>query len=353
MVRPATTPSSKRSRTRSSTATSRTSGAPRKPRCATATSASSTSARSRPNIGTWMQNVVLGAYALKLTGSAGVRRPHVLRPARPAAVPLDDRRPARRHRRPPPAARDHRSSRRWLLSFGLAALVLLDDPPQAALVALVFAIGIANALGAPGLSAILPTLVPREDLPGAVALQSVQMNLSRVIGPAIGGVLYATFDAAPVFAINALTYAFAIIGLLWATLPAPRRRAGRRARRAAAALRRPHRRAATRCSRTSRHAVHVLVLLARVRRPDAGHRRGEPRHRPQEHRSTASCTPASASAPRWVRSRSAPCSRMDRRRGCCGRASSRSRWCSRCSRCCAAPRRRIRSARCSATSTSS
>ena len=34
--------------------------------------------------------------------------------------------------------------------------------------------------------------------------QSVQMNLSRVIGPAIGGVLYATFDAAPVFAINAL-----------------------------------------------------------------------------------------------------------------------------------------------------
>ncbi len=68
-------------------------------------------------------------------------------------------------------------------------------------------------------SAILPTLVPREDLQGAIALQSVQMNLSRVIGPAIGGILYATFDAAPVFALNALTYAFAIIGLLWATYP--------------------------------------------------------------------------------------------------------------------------------------
>ena len=68
-------------------------------------------------------------------------------------------------------------------------------------------------------SAILPTLVPREDLQGAIALQSVQMNLSRVIGPAIGGILYATFDAAPVFAINAFTYAFAIIGLLWATYP--------------------------------------------------------------------------------------------------------------------------------------
>jgi MFS family permease len=106
-----------------------------------------------------------------------------------------------------------------LLSLALAALVLIDDPPRLGLVALVFAIGIANSLGAPGLSAILPTLVPREELPGAVALQSVQMNLSRVIGPAIGGVLYATFDAAPVFAINAATYAFAIVGLCWATYP--------------------------------------------------------------------------------------------------------------------------------------
>ena len=53
-----------------------------------------------------------------------------------------------------------------------------------------FAVGIANALGAPGLNAILPTLVPREDLPGAVALASVQMNLSRVIGPIIGAAIY-------------------------------------------------------------------------------------------------------------------------------------------------------------------
>ena len=57
--------------------------------------------------------------------------------------------------------------------------------PSMTLVA-VFAVGTANALGAPGLNAILPTLVPREDLSGAVALASVQMNLSRVIGPPIG-----------------------------------------------------------------------------------------------------------------------------------------------------------------------
>ena len=61
--------------------------------------------------------------------------------------------------------------------------------------------------------------MPREDLPGAVALASVQMNLSRVIGPIIGAAIYYALDAAPVFAINALTYVFAVIGLLWAMYP--------------------------------------------------------------------------------------------------------------------------------------
>jgi predicted MFS family arabinose efflux permease len=83
----------------------------------------------------------------------------------------------------------------------------------------VFAIGIANALGAPGLNAILPTLVPREDLAGAVSLASVQMNLSRVIGPPIGALIYHSLSASPVFAINALTYLFAVVGLLWAKYP--------------------------------------------------------------------------------------------------------------------------------------
>jgi MFS family permease len=170
------------------------------------------------NVGTWMQNVVLGAYALKLTGS----------PSFVGLVFFAQLGPLLFLSTTGGLLADILDRRRllvtmqlvqMLLSFGLAALVLLDDPPLGGLVALVFAIGIANSLSAPGLSAILPTLVPRHDLPGAVALQSVQMNLSRVIGPAIGGVLYATLDAAPVFAVNACTYAFAIIGLLWASYP--------------------------------------------------------------------------------------------------------------------------------------
>ncbi len=58
--------------------------------------------------------------------------------------------------------------------------------------------------------------MPRADLPGAVSLQSVQMNLSRVIGPAIGAVIYSRASAAPVFALNAATYLFAVAGVVLA-----------------------------------------------------------------------------------------------------------------------------------------
>jgi predicted MFS family arabinose efflux permease len=63
------------------------------------------------------------------------------------------------------------------------------------------------------MSAIMPSLVPREDLSGAVALTSVQMNLSRVIGPPIAALIYSRFGASPVFAINALTYLAAVFSL--------------------------------------------------------------------------------------------------------------------------------------------
>jgi MFS family permease len=171
------------------------------------------------NIGTWMQNVVLGAYALDLTGSAGFVSLLFFAQLGPLLfLSLWGG-----------ALADTVDRRRLLVSlqFVQAALSLVlayvvwqnDDPSRALLTALVFGIGIFNALGAPGLSSILPTLVDKEDLPGAVALMSVQMNLSRVIGPAIGGIIYKLLDAGPVFAINAATYMFAVAGLLIATYP--------------------------------------------------------------------------------------------------------------------------------------
>ena len=170
------------------------------------------------NIGTWMQNVVLGAYALKLTGSS----------AFVGLVFFAQLGPLLFLSTLGGLLADIVDRRRFLVgaqlaqlvfSFALAGIALSDHPSHALIVAAVFAVGTANALGAPGLNAILPTLVPREDLSGAVALASVQMNLSRVIGPPIGALIYHSLSAAPVFAINALTYLFAVVGLLWAKYP--------------------------------------------------------------------------------------------------------------------------------------
>jgi MFS family permease len=106
-----------------------------------------------------------------------------------------------------------------VLALVLAGLALGDHPSPVAIFFCVLAIGIANAIGGPGMSAIMPSLVPREDLSGAVALVSVQMNLSRVIGPPIGALIYSRFGASPVFAINALTYLAAVCSLQIARYP--------------------------------------------------------------------------------------------------------------------------------------
>jgi MFS family permease len=167
------------------------------------------------NIGTWMQNVLLGAYGYELTHSAGfvgvlyfAQLGPLLFLATLGGVLAD--------------LLDRRKLLIWMqleqlvFSLVLAALVATPHPSRAAIVGCVLVIGIGNALSAPALSAILPTLVPKPDLPGAVSLQSVQMNLSRVIGPAIGSLIYSSTGAGAVFTINAGTYLFAITGLLLA-----------------------------------------------------------------------------------------------------------------------------------------
>jgi predicted MFS family arabinose efflux permease len=107
------------------------------------------------------------------------------------------------------------------LAFSLALAWAASRPhPSALLVFLcVLAIGIGNALNAPVLSAVLPVLVPKRDMPGAVSLQSVQLNLSRVIGPAIGGLLLPVVDAWGIFILNAGTYGFAIYVIARAAMP--------------------------------------------------------------------------------------------------------------------------------------
>ncbi len=77
-----------------------------------------------------------------------------------------------------------------------------------------FFVGIAQAFGGPAYSALVPSLVDREHLPNAISLNSIQFNLARVIGPALGGTALATLGAAWCFGMNALSYVAVIFTLL-------------------------------------------------------------------------------------------------------------------------------------------
>lgn len=83
------------------------------------------------------------------------------------------------------------------------------------LVILVFVVANAfvNGLNMPSWQAFINDLVPREDLRSAIALNSIQVNASRAIGPAIGGLLLAAVGAAFAFLINALSFVAVIIVL--------------------------------------------------------------------------------------------------------------------------------------------
>jgi MFS family permease len=165
------------------------------------------------NIGSWMQTVILGAFLYHQTGSATYVALGTLAQLGPLLLLSI-----------PGGAVADRFDRRTVLvvvsieqlafSLAIAALVSQPSPDIALLLGCILAIGIGQAVYAPAYSALIPTLVDRRDMAGAISLNSANMNLSRVIGPAIGGVLYAKVGASWVFVGNAVTYLF-IIGALW------------------------------------------------------------------------------------------------------------------------------------------
>ncbi|MBI2708492.1 MAG: MFS transporter [Actinobacteria bacterium] len=172
------------------------------------------------NIGTWMQNVVLGALAYRLTRSAvfvGLVTAAQLGPLLVLSMVGGMLADAVDRKKLLVALTVEQAA----FSVVLAAVVAPSHPSKVAILLTVLAIGVGNALYAPAFSAVLPIMVPREDMPGAISLNSVQMNASRVVGPAIGTVLYARFGPSWVFVLNAVSYAAVIAVLLRVPLPRP------------------------------------------------------------------------------------------------------------------------------------
>ena len=77
-----------------------------------------------------------------------------------------------------------------------------------------FITGFAQAFGGPAYQALIPTLVDKEDMPNAIALQSIQFNVARVIGPALGGIALTQLGEMWCFGLNGLSFFAPIISLL-------------------------------------------------------------------------------------------------------------------------------------------
>ena len=108
-------------------------------------------------------------------------------------------------------------------STALAATAYLGLVTPWSLLLFTFLIGCGAALNAPAWQASVGAMVPRDDIPSAVALNSMGFNLARSVGPAIGGLIVAVAGAAAAFMVNALSYVGLIAVLArWRYRPEPR-----------------------------------------------------------------------------------------------------------------------------------
>jgi predicted MFS family arabinose efflux permease len=76
-----------------------------------------------------------------------------------------------------------------------------------------FVVGLGQSFGGPAYSALLPALVGPEDLSNAIAMNSIQFNLARILGPTMGGLTYTVFGATWCFTLNGISFIAVIVSL--------------------------------------------------------------------------------------------------------------------------------------------
>ncbi|HJZ95699.1 MAG TPA: MFS transporter [Candidatus Solibacter sp.] len=95
----------------------------------------------------------------------------------------------------------------------LTVLFVLNIKRVEPILCMSFVAGLAQAFGGPAYQALIPTLVKKEDMPNAIALQTIQFNVARVIGPTLGGLALTKLGPQWCFGLNALSFVAPIISL--------------------------------------------------------------------------------------------------------------------------------------------
>ena len=103
----------------------------------------------------------------------------------------------------------------WMMATAalMAAIAWSGKMRPVELLVLLLLLGLGSAIHLPGWQTLLQDLVTRDKAAAAVSLNSISFNLARAIGPALGGFLVASFGAACVFALNALSFLAVLVGL--------------------------------------------------------------------------------------------------------------------------------------------
>lgn len=175
------------------------------------------------NMGTWMHDVGAGWLMTTLDPT-----PNIV-----AAVQAATTLPVVLFALPAGAIADIIDRRLLLIIFNLfmavtaatfALLLVFGNVTPVVLLVFTFLLGTGAAFVAPTWQAIIPSLVPRPQLPAAIALNSVGINVSRATGPAIAGFLIVSVGMVAPFALNALSFIGIIAALIWWRPPAPAQR---------------------------------------------------------------------------------------------------------------------------------
>jgi MFS family permease len=102
------------------------------------------------------------------------------------------------------------------VAIGLAVLGVMHLLNPYIILASAFLFGVGFAFGSPAASAVIAEMVPAEDLPGANNLGGLQMNISGILGPTLGGILIPLVGASFIFAFNGVGFLLVLIAiLLW------------------------------------------------------------------------------------------------------------------------------------------
>lgn len=170
------------------------------------------------NVGSWMQTVAVGVLVTARTGRPGWTG----LVAAAAFLPIGLLSPLGG------AMADRRDRRQWLFlttvgetlfAAALATLAATGHATPAIVTVLVFGGGAMAAIGFPAYQAMLPSMVPSEELGSAISLSSAQYNLGRVVGPALAGLAIVVGGYSWAFAINAGSFVAVLVALVLVRLP--------------------------------------------------------------------------------------------------------------------------------------